>query len=339
MNQIIQEDIDTFIKHFVLANQLKSSTFLITGATGLIGASLIRCLIALNAEIKIIAPVRSIKKAKDIFDEDQFSSVRFIECDFINHEYNEVDSIDYIIHCAAPTSIKFFADCPVETFSTIMDGTKKILELAREKNTKSVVNLSSLEVYGEMLCEGTSIKEDMQGYLDPTSIRSCYPIAKRAAENLCSLYAAEYNTHVKTARLTQTTGAGVSSNDNRILIQFARKAINGEDIVLHTTGESARPYSYTIDAVSAILHILLKGQDGQCYNVANESTYASAKELAELAKKYINPKIQIRFDILTNSGYAPTTKLQLNTDKLRQLGWHPIYNLQDIFTQLVKYLS
>ena len=311
---------------------------ILTGATGLIGSSLIRCLIALGNGIKIFAPVRCIEKAKEIFDDSQFNAIQFIECDFINYEYQELDSIDYIVHCAAPTSIKYFAECPVETFTTIIDGTKKVLNLARNKKTKSVVCLSSLEVYGEILDDSIPVNEDTQGYLDPTSIRSCYPMAKRGAENLCSLYAVEYNVHVKTARLTQTTGAGVSANDNRILIQFARKAINDEDIVLHTTGESARPYSYTVDAVSAILYILLKGCDGQCYNVANESTYASARELAEFVKTDINPKIQVKYEILEKSGYAPTTKLRLDTEKLRSLGWQPLYGLRDIFEQLIKYL-
>ena len=339
MNRVVQEDVNDFVKHFEFRDEIKDCSFLVTGATGLIGSSMIRCLLALNVNLKIIAPVRSIEKAKAVFDDDQFEKIHFIECDFVNYAYQEFDSIDYIIHCAAPTSINFFSEHPVETFTTILDGTKTVLNLSRKKDIKSMVCLSSLEVYGEVIDDSVSVKECVQGYLDPVAIRSCYPMAKRAAENLCSLYATEYRVKVKTARLTQTTGAGVSADDNRILIQFARKAAKGEDIVLHTTGTSARPYSYTVDAVSAILYILLKGVDGQCYNVANESTYASARELAEYVQKNVNPKIQIKYELAGNMGYAPPTKLRLNTEKLMSLGWRPRYGLKEIFERLVEYLS
>ena len=63
MNRIIQDDVDQFAQQFELANQIQDSVFLITGATGLIGSSLIRCLLALDKQIKIIAPVRNISKA------------------------------------------------------------------------------------------------------------------------------------------------------------------------------------------------------------------------------------------------------------------------------------
>ena len=85
------------------------------------------------------------------------------------------------------------------------------------------------------------------------SPRSAYPLGKRAAEFLCAAYAAQFGVNVKVARLTQTFGAGVASDDKRVFAQFARSVANSEDIVLHTTGESAKPYCYSTDSVSAIL--------------------------------------------------------------------------------------
>lgn len=339
MNEVICEDVQDFSKHFDLTAQLSDTSFLITGATGLIGSSLIRCLLALDARIKIVAPVRNLKKAEALFDESQKKDIRFIECDLLQYDYGQIDSVDYIIHCAAPTASRFFVEHPVETFGTIMDGSKKMLDVACQKKVKSMVYLSSLEIYGEIQDDSVPVAESVQGYLDPMSVRSCYPMAKRATENLCCLYAQEYGTPVKIARLTQTTGAGIAKDDNRIIAQFARLAAQGQDIVLHTTGESARPYCYVTDTVSAILYILLKGKNGDCYNVANESTYVSAKGMAEFVRENINPKIQVRLELDDNQGYAPPTKHKLSTKKLEQLGWKPRYDLKKIFERLVSYLT
>ena len=339
MNRIVEEDALLFAERFALSCQLTESTFLVTGATGLIGSSLIRCLLALNEKIKVYAPVRNLKKAADLFDEQQKEHIHFIECDLVEHDYGQLDKIDYIVHCAAPTSSKFFVEHPVETSEIIMDGTKKMLQLARQKQVRGMVYLSSLEVYGESNDDSLSVKEDFQGYLNPMSVRSSYPMAKRATENLCCLYASEYEVPVKIARLTQTTGAGIAKDDSRIIAQFARLAAEGRDIVLHTTGESARPYCYVTDSVSALLYILLKGTAGECYNVANESTYISARGMADFIHENINSNCHVKIELADNMGYAPPTKLRLDTGKLMRLGWNPRYGLKEIFERLIEYLG
>ena len=332
-----QEDIQEFVRTFALADELANASFLITGATGLIGASLIRCLVALDKGIRIIAPVRNKEKAATMFG-DVLDRVEWMECDLASCDYDHVGEADYVIHCAAPTSSKFFVDCPVETIRVIYEATASLLSYACRQNIKGFVYLSSLEVYGSGLPD-TKITEDMQGYWDVMSVRSSYPVAKRAVENLCCAYAAEYGVPVKVARLTQTTGAGIAKDDNRVIAQFAKLAAKGEDIVLHTTGESARPYCYTTDCVSALLYILLKGKKGEAYNVANDSTYISARGMAEFLRDNFNPAIDVRVELNDNMGYAPVSKLDLSTEKLRTLGWQPQYDLKQLFERLIAYLS
>lgn len=337
MNKIQIQDIQEFAHSFELADVLQGSSFLITGATGLIGSTLIHCLIELNRDIRIIAPVRNKKKAESIF-EDNANIIELIECDLLSFDYNCIGGVDYVVHCAAPTSSKFFVEHPVETFNTIIIGTSVLLDYVRKYPVKSFVYLSSLEVYGSISNDSKPITEDVQGYWNPMSVRSSYPMAKRAAENLCCLYAHQYGVPVKVARLTQTTGAGIAKDDNRVIAQFARLAAEGKDIILHTTGASARPYCYTIDAISAILYILLKGSAGEAYNVANEDTYISAKEMAVFLKENYNQNINVRIELNENMGYAPVTKQRLSTCKLQQLGWRPKYGLREIFNKLNDYL-
>lgn len=339
MNKTVEEDINAFVNSFKLAKDIDGESILITGATGLIGSTLIHCLLAMNKNINITAPVRNAKKACIMFDKDELSRIRIIECNLTDIDYSQFHDIDYIVHCAAPTSSKYFIEHPVETFDIIYRGSAHLLEYAKNNPVKSFVFLSSLEVYGIVDDDSRAITEEIQGYLDPMAVRSSYPMAKRATENLCCLYANEYGVPVKIARLTQTTGAGIDKDDNRVIAQFARLASQGQDIVLHTTGESARPYCYITDAISAILYILLKGESGEVYNVANDETYISAYGMAEYLRNNFSPSINIRIELNDNMGYAPVTKHKLSTTKLQSLGWLPNYGLKEIFTRLIEYFS
>jgi len=338
MNSIQQQDIEAFVQSFTLKDELKDCKFLITGATGLIGSSLVHCLLAIDRNVHIVAPVRNKEKAERLF-KDNLGQLELIECPLTTYNENIIGKVDYIVHCAAPTASRFFVEKPVETFDFILNSSQALLEYARKNPVKSFVYLSSLEVYGEILDDSEMINEQVQGYLDPMSVRSSYPMAKRAVENLCCLYAAEYGVPAKVARLTQTTGAGISRDDNRVIAQFARLVAQGQDIVLHTTGESARPYCYLMDCISAILFILLKGNPGESYNVANEETYISARGMAEYLKQHFNPSIQIRVELNGSMGYAPATKQRLSALKLRNLGWEPEYPLHRIFERLIAYLK
>ena len=338
MDKVLTKNIEKFIEAFPLGGELEGASFLITGATGLIGSTLIRCLTALKAGVHVYAPVRNIAKAQKMFGND-YTNVDFIECNIERYDYSQLGNIDYIVHCAAPTASKFFVDSPVETIDIILNGTKALLDYAKNSSVKGFVYLSSLEVYGTIHDDSKPVTEKVQGYIDPLSVRSSYPMAKRAVENLFVAYAKEYGVPARIARLTQTTGAAIAHDDNRIIAQFARLAAHGEDIVLHTKGDSARPYCYTIDSVSAILYILLKGSDGEAYNVANENTYISARGMAEYVQKNFNPSISVRVEPGDNFGYAPPTKLRLSSEKLRSLGWTPQYGLMEIFENLTEYLK
>ena len=340
--QILQEDLEQFAKQFELWEQLHSKSFLITGATGLIGSVLTKCLLELNREhnlgIKIFAVVRDIEKARKVFA-DEFCSINFLESPITDIcSESVITPINYIIHLASPTVGKYMEEHPVETFNLAYQSTFALLDFARRTDVESMVYVSSIECYGQIL-DDRLITEDVRGHVNPMSSRSSYPMGKRAAEYLCFSYSEEYGTPAKIARLTQTLGAGISESDNRVFAQFARSIVRSEDIVLHTTGESAKPYCYTTDCVSAILYILLRGQNGEAYNVANPDTYISIRDLAFFVKQHFNPSINVRIELNENMGYAPVTKLRLSTEKLRNLCWQPQYDLKGIFDRIIRYIS
>lgn len=335
MNQILKEDINNFVFSFELSEFLNGSKILVTGATGLIGSTLVRCLLALNKGILITCPIRNLKKAKDMYD-DVLDSIRFIECDLVAYlnSLTEKDEFQYIVHCASPTVGRYMTEHPVETYTLAIDSTRAILEYAQKKQT-DIVYVSSLEYYGQNF-DDALITEDMQGYVNNTDPRSSYPLGKRAAEYLCAAYAKQFDVNAKVARLTQTFGAGVSVDDNRVFAQFARSVIEGTNIVMHTKGESAKPYCYTTDCVSAILYILIRGEKGEAYNVANQETYISIKDMADFLCAHFNPQLKVVVEEHPEMGYAPVTKLNLSTEKLKRLGWSPRYGLYDMFDRLIK---
>ena len=332
-----QEDIREFVRSFDLADDLKGSSFLITGATGLIGSSLIRCLLALNNGIRIVAPVRNKAKAIAMFG-DMIDRVEWLECDLMSNAYDKVGRVDYIIHCASPTNGKYVEEHPVETLELAYESTRNLLRYSRNHEVRSMAYVSSLEAYGVNL-DDQKVDEKKQFHIDMQSPRSAYPLGKLSAECLCSFYANEYAVPVKSIRLTQTFGAGINRDDFRVFSQFAQSVVSCSNIVMHTTGESSKPYCYLTDAVSAILYVLLKGENGEVYNAANEFTYISIKDLAYFLRDNFNPTIDVRIEQNDKMGYAPVSKLNLSTKKLQALGWQPRYDLKQMFERLIAYLS
>lgn len=311
--------------------KLRNASILITGGTGLVGYNILRELSHISEALglTIYALVRNEEKARLRFG-DFSHKIKLIPGD-VMEEPALADPIDYIIHGASITSSRTFVEQPVETVMTSVMGMRNLLELARKKQVKSMVYLSSMEVYGSDEDDRLLTENDV-GYLNPLSIRSSYPESKRLCETLCVSYAKEYGVPVKIARLAQTFGPGMQAGDRRAIIQFIGSALNGENIEIKSSGESARMYLYTFDAVSALLTLLLKGQDGTAYNLANKDSYCSIRQLAEKIADIFRPEIRV----LVNTGteeeraiYPPDSFLRLDTSRLENLGWHALVSLEE----------
>lgn len=342
--EILEEDLASIASLSIdFLASLANKTILVTGATGLIGFTLIKALLHINQKkslnIKILALVRNLKKAESMFGK-QDEYLKFIISD-ISQKMSIAASIDYIVHGASQTSSKAFVQEPVETILTALNGTTNMLELAKEKKVSSFVYLSSMEVYGTPATD-EKIPETHPTDLDTMSVRSCYPESKRMCESLCKSYFSEYSVPTKVIRLTQTFGPGVFYNDGRVFAEFARCAIENRDIILHTKGETKRNYLYTADAVTAILTVLLKGKNGEAYNAANENTYTSIYEMANIVATHcVSGKIKtiVQEEDIAKFGYASILKMNLDVSKLKALGWKPTRNLIEMFDRLIKTIA
>lgn len=339
--ELLNNDINAILGMEFDEASLAGRTFLITGATGLIGSMLCRTLSCIGSrkhwDIRIIAMARNEAKAKEMLsDVIENNNICFVEQDIIAPIQID-ESVDYVIHTACPTASNMFITKPVETIQSIVTGTANVMEFAKASNCASVVYLSSMEAYGQILHENLLKPEDV-GYINPLSLRSCYPEGKRMAENLCMGFFSEYQVPVKIVRLAQTFGPGIPATDNRVFAQFIRSAQKGEDIVMFTEGGSKRMYLDTMDAVSAVLAVLLRGESGQVYNAGNPANYSSIREMAELViREFGQGTSKLVIDRSKDVGqYPPDNMLRLDVEPLQALGWSARYGLKDMYTRMLQ---
>lgn len=338
-----QDDMDRIINSNIDFEKYRDRTVFITGGTGFIGTSLAKCLLCANRKkdlnIHIVAAVRDKRKAGKIYSGLLDRSDLELYVGDITDEILYEGNADYIFHTASITASKMMVEHPVCTIETAYRGTRQILEFAKKKSAKGVVYVSSMEIYGSPDSGLSVVSEQDLGYIDIENVRSSYSEGKRICECLCTAYASEYDVPVKSARLAQTFGAGILDSDNRVYVQFAKSAINGEDIVLHTEGKSEGNYCYIRDVIKALLILGYSGNNGEAYNIVNEESHMQIREMAQLvSEKIAGGKIFVRFDIpdsALNFGYAPAVRMKLSGAKMRTLGWQPEVGMEEAYQRMI----
>ncbi|MCI9087072.1 MAG: NAD-dependent epimerase/dehydratase family protein [Clostridia bacterium] len=341
LNKIIEEDINHILDNPINFKKLENSTVLITGASGMIGTYLLYTLAILNdlrsLNIKIVALVRDRNKITGYLkNRDDLIVLEQDVCDRINYD----DKVDYIIHAASPASPKIMKDAPVDTLMANTLGTYNTLKLAKKSNTKSYVFISSREVYGEPYEWQEEFKEDTYGFIDPLLPRSCYPEGKRAAENMCVTFKEQYGVNAKIVRPAHTYGPGMSIYDGRVQADFLKNVVEHQNILMKSTGEALRTYTYIRDVVAGIFFVLLEAED-IAYNVADEEAKITIKGLAELlVGLYPERKLKVEMKIEENQkGVAPFKLGTINSEKIRALGWKPTITIEEGFRRTVEYIE
>lgn len=307
--------------------KLSNKTILISGATGMIGTCLIDVLMLQNetkkSDIHVIAMSRNESRARErlgkYWNRTQFE---YISCD-INETIPECGHIDYVIHAASNTHPLQYSEDPVGTIASNIIGTKNLLDYAVSHGAKHFCFVSSVEVYGENRGDTEKFDESYLGWIDCNTLRAGYPESKRVGETLCNAYDKTYGLEFSIPRLSRVYGPTMLLSDTKAISQFIKKAAAGEDIVLKSEGKQKYSYTFVTDAAAGILYTILQGEKGQAYNVADEESDITLKDLAQTLAQIANTKVIFELpDEKERRGYSTATKAMLNADKLKKLGWN-----------------
>lgn len=315
--KLFEEDIKCVASLNYAWEKLKDKTILISGGTGFIGQFLIEVVKYRNENfgdnIKIISLSRHPLK--------NTHNVIYLKQD-VTQPINLDGEVDYILHLASNTHPKQYAAYPVDTIITNVLGCNNLLELAVKKQVTRFLLASSVEIYGSKLKD--AVKEEDCGYIDCNTARAGYNEGKRVSESLCQSYKAQYGADCVIARLARVFGPD-KKQDTKAIAQFFERALNSEDIILKSKGLQRFSYCYVADAVSGILKVLLDGQNGQAYNISEDDEGKNLKDYASLIAGFANRKVV--FDLnADNSGVSVADFAILNCDKLKSLGWQPMYS-------------
>ena len=328
-SKLYTEDLETTLAHAVDIEKLYGKKVLITGATGTIGSFAADALIHLNqkekAHIRVLLAGRSVEKLQNQFG--NHDNVKYLSYD-LNAPIEFDEDIDYVIHAAGNAHPAAFNGDPVGTIVGNVDSTYRLLEYAKNHGGKRFLYVSSGEVYGQGDSSLDAFDETYSGYMDVLSPRSCYPLSKRMAENLCVSYWKQHGVESVIVRPCHTYGPFMTSSDNRAHAQFLHNALAGKDIVMKSAGTQMRSYNYVADCVAGLLTVLVDGETGEAYNLANPK---STLTIAEFAKKTAAAEdCKVVFENPTEADVAnqsPIPKQVLSTEKLEELGWRPAFDI------------
>lgn len=330
-NNLYREDICKVVQLELPWEKLKNKNILVSGASGMIGSFFIDVLMKKTEELncRVYAIGRDEERARERFgcywnDKHFF----FIQDDINNGIHIEEAKMDYVLHAASNTHPVAYATKPIETITTNVIGTMNLLELAFEHKVERFIFASSVEIYGENRGDTDEFDENYCGYIDCNTLRAGYPESKRVGEALCQAYIKEKDMDVVVVRLARTYGPSMLMSDTKALSQFIKKGLEHEDIVLKSSGTQFYSYTYMADAVQGILVSMLKGKNGEAYNVAADSSNITLRELAELIAKKSGKKVIFEIpDATEREGYSKATHAILDGTKIKSLGWKELYNI------------
>lgn len=344
-NNYYSEDINNVCKLSLPWDELRGKSIMLSGATGLIGSFFVDVISEKNItdglNCTVYALVRNEEKAKARFSKfADDTHLVFIPYDVKYPLVTDTpEKIDYILHLASNTHPMLYATDPIGTITTNIIGLQNLLEFAAAHRCERFIFASSNEVYGENRGDAELFDEDYCGYINCNTLRAGYPESKRCGEALCQAYKSQKGLDVCVARLTRSYGPTMIMSDTKAVSQFIKKGVAGEDIVLKSEGTQYYSYTYTADAASGLLWILLAGESGEAYNIADMSGDITLKDLASIIAEMNGKKVVFELpDAVEAAGYSRATKARLDGSKIRALGWKPMYNIKTGMERTVKIL-
>ena len=311
----------------VCCDGLAGKTLVITGGTGMIGSCLVDALAVFNQKSKnpcqIVVTGRRLEAAQKRFgycwDEPWFT---FLQQDVCDETVGWPDQVDYIIHAASNADPVNFAKAPVDTLMANVLGTDRLLKAGMERGMTRFLYVSSGEMYGQPDAQQSDFVESYCGPIDHSNPRACYPAGKRSAEVLCQCYGAQYGADCVIVRPCHVFGPTMTGTDSRAVSEFLRNAAAGKDIGMKSAGLVERSHCYVVDAAAAIFRVLLQGEKGGAYNIADPACKMTIRDFAFACAEAGGTQVVFENPSdLELKGYCAISRQVLSAQKLQKLGW------------------
>lgn len=271
--------------------RLAGRRLLVTGGAGFLGYELVQAALrsneAGNDPIRITVFdnfVRGVPSWLREIEGDEYLTV--VEHDVRNPLPEDMDDFQLVVHAAGIASPTYYRMHPIETMDANIDGLRSLLDWAvrqqeRGKPVEGFLFFSSSEIYGDPDPAFIPTPETYRGNVSCTGPRACYDESKRYGETLCVNFARQHGLPVRIARPFNNYGPGLKITDRRVIPDFARDLLDGRDLVMLSDGSATRTFCYVSDAVTGYYKVLVRGMDGEAYNIGVEQPEISMRELAD----------------------------------------------------------
>jgi UDP-glucuronate decarboxylase len=208
--------------------------------------------------------------------------------DLIEPLPKDIGHFDYIVHAAGIASPIYYRAQPLKCIDANINGLRNLLDFAvAERDAgrplRGFLFYSSSEIYGDPDASAIPTPETYRGNVSCTGPRACYDESKRFGETLCVVYAKQEGIPVRIARPFNNYGPGLKITDGRVIPDFAKDIFSARDIVILSDGKPKRTFCYATDAITGYFKVLVRGGDGEPYNIGIDSPEISIAELADLA--------------------------------------------------------
>ena len=331
MEDIFLEDINNIageLKEFY--SEIEGKTILIAGGRGFLGTYFTNVLSKINETLSI--PMKIIVLDSLITSKDKENSndpnIEFLEQD-ISKIFEIKDDVHYIIHAASIASPPTYRKFPIKTVDVNYQGTRNLLEIAKNKKIKSMLLLSSSEIYGDPDIIPTP--ESYVGKVSCIGPRACYDESKRLAETVSILYFQQYEIPIKIARPFNVYGPYLNLNDGRIIPDFMKSAIEDSEIIIHSDGTPTRSFCYVSDAINAFFRLLFSNDNGIICNVGNDEE-VSVRDVGNVIEKIMEVPISIKMIKSDDPNYTKDNPQRRCPDLSlikKTVGYTPKINLEE----------
>ena len=306
---------------------MKNKVILVTGGSGFIGSHLIDRLVGKNKVICV--DNLSTGSRRNVEHHEGKENFVFIEHD-VKKPLKLKENVDQIYHLASRASPVEFEKFPVDILMTNSLGTYNMLELAKKDGAK-LLFASTSEVYGDP--ERHPQDENYWGNVNSVGSRSCYDESKRFGESLVYSYQRKYGTKVSIARIFNTYGPRMRSDDGRVVPNFISQALKNESITIYGNGKQTRSFCHVSDMVEGLMR-LMNTDYTKPVNLGNPNEIIILK-LADLIKKFVDSRSEIVFRPLPEND--PLKRRPDITRAKKVLGWEPKVTLEEGMRETVEW--